>query len=242
MRLIGAKVPRVEDRRILTGRGHYIDDLHLPHMLHATYLRSPVAHARITAIDVEAARTAPGVVAVFTGEDMKALSNPIAVPMAMGVKVPVFYPLATDRVRFVGDLVAMVVAQTRYEAEDASELIEVSYDPLPAVATGFAIIWALAWRRGTELDQQIVRNTGAGVQLRLERPIDHRVTRAGDLHDQYHIGRLSDRTIHPRCAHHRQIRDQDPARGDPDIDRLQHLQVPIRCVTATSPAARPRSR
>ncbi len=135
MRLIGAKVPRVEDRRILTGRGRYVDDLHLPHMLHATFLRSPLAHARITSIDVSAARQAPGVVAVFTGEDMKGMSKPIAVPMAGGSKIPEFYPLVTDKVRFVGDLVAMVVAETRHEAEDAAELIDVDYDPLPAVAT-----------------------------------------------------------------------------------------------------------
>jgi carbon-monoxide dehydrogenase large subunit len=135
MRLIGAKVPRVEDRRILTGRGRYVDDLHLPHMLHATFLRSSVAHARIAELDASAARSAPGVVAVFTGEEMKDLSKPIAVPMAMGCKIPEFYPLATDKVRFVGDPVAMVVAETRHEGEDAAELIEVTYEPLPAVAT-----------------------------------------------------------------------------------------------------------
>ena len=136
--------PYAFDDRLVTGAAADV-----ARQLHVTYLRSPVAHARITAIDVEAARTAPGVVAVFTGEDMKALSNPIAVPMAMGVKVPVFYPLATDRVRFVGDLVAMVVAQTRYEAEDASELIEVTYDPLPAVATYEAALDPRAHRCST---------------------------------------------------------------------------------------------
>jgi len=137
MRLIGAKVPRVEDRRILTGRGRYVDDLHLPHMLHATFLRSPVAHARVAALDASAAKRAPGVVAVFTGEEMKALSKPIAVPMAeaMGARIPEFYPLVTDKVRFVGDLVAMVIAETRYEAEDAAELIDVIYDPLQAVSS-----------------------------------------------------------------------------------------------------------
>src|SRR5258708_32753183 len=103
MRLIGAKVPRVEDRRILTGRGHYIDDVHLPHMLHATFLRSPIAHARIIALDVSAARTAPGVVAVFTADDLKALSKPIGRPKAMGPKIPEVNPRATARVRFAGD-------------------------------------------------------------------------------------------------------------------------------------------
>ena len=134
MRLIGAKVPRVEDRRILTGRGHYVDDIHLQGMVHASFLRSPMAHARITHIDVAEARRAPGVIAVFTGEDMQAMSKVIDVPMAMGVRVGAFYPLVTDKVRFVGDLVAMVVAETRAQAEDAAELIEVDYQPLAAVA------------------------------------------------------------------------------------------------------------
>jgi carbon-monoxide dehydrogenase large subunit len=156
MRLIGAKVPRVEDRRILTGRGHYIDDLHLPHMLHATFLRSPVAHARVTALDVAAAQSAPGVVAVLTGEDMKTLSKAINVPMAGGVKIPEFYPLVTDRVRFVGDLVAMVVAETRYEAEDASELIEVGYEALPAVATYEAALDPASPPLFDEFDDNIV--------------------------------------------------------------------------------------
>ena len=132
MRLVGAKVPRVEDRRILTGRGHYIDDLQLPQMVHAAFLRSPLAHARITHLDVSAAAEAPGVIAVYTGEQMRAMSKPISGPISMGA-APEYYPLVTDKVVFVGDLVAMVVAGSRYEAEDACELIEVDYDPLPAV-------------------------------------------------------------------------------------------------------------
>ena len=70
MRLVGAKVPRVEDRRILTGRGRYIDDLRLPRMVHAAFARSPLAHAGITALDTSAARAMPGVVAVLTGKDL----------------------------------------------------------------------------------------------------------------------------------------------------------------------------
>ncbi len=135
MRFVGARVARVEDQRILTGRGHFIDDLHLPNMLHAAFLRSPVAHARIVTIDTSAARPAPGVVAVFTGEDMCKLTGAIQISPALGQRIPEFYPLATDRVRLVGDLVAMVVAESRYEAEDACELIDVEYEPLPVVAS-----------------------------------------------------------------------------------------------------------
>ncbi len=101
-------------------------------MLHAAFLRSPLAHARITHLDVSAAVDAPGVVAVYTGEQMRAMSKPIRGPISMGAS-PEYYPLVTDKVVFVGDLVAMVVADSRYQAEDACELIEVDYDPLPAV-------------------------------------------------------------------------------------------------------------
>jgi carbon-monoxide dehydrogenase large subunit len=125
----------VEDRRILTGRGRYVDDVQLPHMLHAAFVRSPLPHARIEGIDVRAALASRGVLAVFTGEDMRASSNPIASMFAPLPKWPVFYPLATDRVRFVGDLVAMVVAESRYEAEDACGFVEVDYEPLPPIVT-----------------------------------------------------------------------------------------------------------
>ncbi len=136
MRYTGENVQRIEDRRILTGRGRYIDDLKLPHMLHAAFLRSPMAHASITALDVEAARTAPGVVAVYTAAELAPHSAAITSIAAIGAW-PEFHPLVTDRVRFVGDVIAMVVAESRYLAEDAVDLIEVDYEPLPAV-TDFA--------------------------------------------------------------------------------------------------------
>ena len=133
-RLIGASVKRTEDPRILTGHGHYVDDVQLPGMLHAAFLRSPYAHARITGIDVSAARAVPGVVAVFTGEDIAALTNPMMLQGEIpGFKTPMFRPLATDKVRFVGDPVALVVAESRYIAEDARDQIIVDYDPLPPI-------------------------------------------------------------------------------------------------------------
>jgi aerobic carbon-monoxide dehydrogenase large subunit len=134
MRFAGERVPRVEDRRMLTGRGRYVDDVQLPHMLHAAFVRSPFPHARILSIDTSAALDSPGVAAVLTGQDIRSASNPISSMFAGGAKWPVFGPLPTDKVRFVGDLVAMVVAESRYQAEDACELVEVDYDPLPAVA------------------------------------------------------------------------------------------------------------
>jgi len=134
VRFVGESIPRVEDHRILTGRGKYVDDLNLPRMLHAAFVRGPFAHARITRIDVSAARQTPGVVAVFTGDDMRRLCNPVSTSLAFGVKFPEFYPLTTDKVRFVGDVVAMVVAESRYEAEDGCDLVEVEYEQLPVIA------------------------------------------------------------------------------------------------------------
>lgn len=136
MRFVGERVRRVEDRRILTGRGKYVDDVQLPNMVHAAFVRSPFPHARIQRIDIDAALASPSVVAVLSGEDLRGLSHPItSAVLPLGPKWPTFYPLATDKVRFVGDLVAMVIAESRYEAEDACELVEVDYDPLPAVAS-----------------------------------------------------------------------------------------------------------
>jgi len=135
-RFVGESVKRSEDRRILTGTGNYVDDVQLPGMLHAAFLRSPIAHGRIASIDVSAAKEAPGVVAVYDGAGMQALLAPGAKGQGFFGPAPVdFTLLATDKVRLVGDPVAVVVAESRYLAEDALELIDVDYDDLPPVAT-----------------------------------------------------------------------------------------------------------
>src|SRR3954470_20158789 len=128
---LGRSMPRVEDAALLTGRGRYIDDLGVrPGTLHAAMLRSPHAHADIVGIDVAEALAAPGVAAVLTGADIKRLTS----SMVVGVKAPLeCWPIATDRVRYVGEPVAIVVARDRYLAEDALDLIEVEYRPLPAI-------------------------------------------------------------------------------------------------------------
>jgi carbon-monoxide dehydrogenase large subunit len=135
-RYVGESVKRGEDLRILTGTGNYVDDVQLPGMLHAAYLRSPIAHGTITSIDVSAAWEVPGVVAVFDGAGLQGLLSPDARAPGMFGPSPVqFTLLATDKVRLVGDPVAVVVAESRYIAEDALEMIEVEYDDLPPVAT-----------------------------------------------------------------------------------------------------------
>jgi 2-furoyl-CoA dehydrogenase large subunit len=128
---VGQSIPRVEDAALLSGRGRFIDDLGVrPDTQYAAMLRSPHAHADIVAIDTAAARRAPGVVAVLTGEDIKA----VTASMVVGVKAPVeCWPIAVGRVRYVGEAVAVVIAADRYKAEDAADLIEVRYRSRPAV-------------------------------------------------------------------------------------------------------------
>jgi aerobic carbon-monoxide dehydrogenase large subunit len=131
IRGIGHSVKRQEDERFIRGRGNYVDDVVLPGMLHMELLRSPFAHARIRSINTSAAEALPGVVAVVTGELM-AQHNLAWMPTLSGDTQAV---LATDKVRFQGQEVAAVVAETPYVAKDALELIEVDYEPLPAVTT-----------------------------------------------------------------------------------------------------------
>jgi 2-furoyl-CoA dehydrogenase large subunit len=128
---IGRRVTRVEDARLLTGRGHFIDDHPPLGDIHAAAIvRSPHAHARIVGYDVSAALRMEGVVGVITGEDVARFTRPFPV----GVPAPVRYHCAaTDKVRFVGEPVAVVVARSRYLAEDAAEAVVVEYEPLPAV-------------------------------------------------------------------------------------------------------------
>src|SRR5437660_601042 len=128
MSIMGTRVLRTEDPRLLTQGGVYTDDLRLPELTGAAYVtivRSPIAHARITGIDTTAAAELPGVVAVLTAADLPAPpegADPAAEPL-----------LAADRVRYVGEPVALVLTEGRYQGEDAAELVGVDYDPLPPV-------------------------------------------------------------------------------------------------------------
>ncbi len=134
-RFIGQRVKRKEDPRFLRGEGNYVDDIHLHGMAHAALLRSPHAHARIRAVNTREARRIPGVLSVITFHDISHLAKPI--PMRLEVHpsfVPYLqYPLAKEKVRYVGEPVAVVVAGSRYIAEDALESIQTDYEPLPAV-------------------------------------------------------------------------------------------------------------
>src|SRR5881296_1959122 len=128
---VGESIKRKEDDRFIRGKGTYVDDITLPGMLHMAILRSPFAHARIRSIDASAAQALPGVVAVVTGE-LLAQHKLAWMPTLSGDTQAV---LATDKVRFQGQEVACVVAETPYIAKDALELIDVDYEPLQVVTT-----------------------------------------------------------------------------------------------------------
>jgi len=137
-KLLGQPIKRREDPRLITGTSQYVDDIQLLSMAHISFVRSPYGHAKVIGIDTTEALKVPGVISVLTAKDLEgATTGPM--PYEFGpepfenYKDPVRYPLATDKVRYVGDPVAVVVAETRYAARDAAALVDVDYDPLPAV-------------------------------------------------------------------------------------------------------------
>ncbi len=142
-KLFGASVRRKEDPRFLRGDGRYVDDIRLPGMLHAAFVRSPHAHAKIRSVKTDAARRLPGVAHVFAFADLERWMKPLplfgAVPPGLAARVAVTMKqvpqlaMGRDRVLFVGEIVAMVLAESRALAEDGGELVEVEYEPLPVV-------------------------------------------------------------------------------------------------------------
>src|SRR5213594_5256764 len=142
-RLIGKSIKRREDPRFITGRGQYVDDLKIPGMTYAAFVRSPHAHAKIRKIDTAAAARHPGVVAVFTGKDMTGVNSlPCGWDLRKEKKIPgviqdlaivPHMPLTSDAARHVGDPVAVVIADSQAAAVDAAEKVRVDWEPLPSV-------------------------------------------------------------------------------------------------------------
>jgi carbon-monoxide dehydrogenase large subunit len=211
---VGAAVARKEDRRFLTGKGSYTDDLNRPNQTHACFLRSPHAHAKIASIDISKAVSAPGVVAVYTGADIAA-DKVGGIPCGWLVKSkdgsPMVEPphpaLVADRVRHVGDQVAVVIAETRAQAKAALKLIEVDYEPLPAVAfvkdatrEGAPLVW-----------DQAPGNTCFDWHLGERAPVEEALSKA---HKVVEIEVVNNRVIpnamEPRAA----IGDYDGATGE----------------------------
>ncbi len=160
---IGARVARKEDKRFITGAGRYVDDMVVPGMKHAAFVRSPHAHADITSIDVTKAKAMPGVIGVLTGRELKAdgIGNLICgwmihskdgTPMKMGA----WSPLAVDRVRYVGDAVVIVVADTKGQARDAAEKVEIAYELRDAVIDASKAMDAGAPQIHPEADNNLI--------------------------------------------------------------------------------------
>jgi CO/xanthine dehydrogenase Mo-binding subunit len=148
-RWVGRRMPRREDAELLTGRGRFIGDLQRPGMLHAAFLRSPYPHARIASIDSSAATALPGVHAVLTGADLPEGLGAQPNTHLFGERETPYYALARERVRYAGEPVAVIVAESPYVAEDARDVVVVDWDPLPsvgdaelAVADGAPLVWA----------------------------------------------------------------------------------------------------
>ena len=152
---IGQHVPRTEDYRLLTGQGRFVDDVEVPGVLHACFVRSPHAHARILAIDVQTACNMPGVVAVFTGQDLAQwTTRQRMAPPIEGLQPMEMDTLAIDKVRFQGDPVACVIASDRYLAEDAVEQVHVDYEVLTAVTS----MWQALEPSSPRVDESLTSN------------------------------------------------------------------------------------
>lgn len=201
---LGQSVPRSEDPRLLRGGGRYADDRSMPGMLHGYVLRSPHAHAKISAIDTDAAASSPGVHAVLTGADWQALGwgdvpgdPPRKLRDGTTAFAPPFPALVLDRVRYVGDCVAFVVADSRAQAQDASELIEVDYAPLPAVTDT-----ALAASPGAPLVWDDAPNNIAFVHLVGDKAAADAAFDAADhvVSKEFVINRVAPAAIEPRAC------------------------------------------
>ena len=134
-RVLGASIKRREDPRFITGKGNYTDDLKLAGLTHAVFVRSPHANAKIRKIDTAKASKAPGVVAIFTGKDMTGVNSLPCGWLLPGLKIPPHMPLASDAAHYVGDPVAIVIAESQAAASDAAEMVVVDWEVLPSVTS-----------------------------------------------------------------------------------------------------------
>ncbi|HVB63275.1 MAG TPA: molybdopterin cofactor-binding domain-containing protein [Nitrolancea sp.] len=196
--LFGSSVKRREDPRLITGEGHFTDDVRLPGLLSLAILRSPHAHARITRIDASAALAMPGVIAVYTGPDLVDKLAPVPTawqPKNSEMNVPEYRALAVDTVRYVGDGVAAVVAVDHYTARDALQAIDVQYEPLPVVVKQLSALEPGA----PQLYDSVPKNTAFHFHLE-----------GGDLDAAF---RDADLTFSQRFINHRLIPNAMETRG-----------------------------
>ena len=196
-RHIGVSIPREGARRLVQGRGQYVDDITLPRLLHVVFWRSQVAHCRITRIDASTTRQMPGVVAVYDGHDLAKVCKPWVATLGhlVGIKSAPQYPLALDRACWQGEPVVAVVAETRAQAEDALQHLQVEWQDLPAVLSTETALHA----------HTPVIHPDLGDNLCFERQldtggVDEAFTRADAVFEEtYVFGRHTGVTLEPRC-------------------------------------------
>jgi aerobic carbon-monoxide dehydrogenase large subunit len=225
--LIGARIQRKEDYRFLTGAGQYTDDVALPRQSHAAFLRSPHAHAKIRKVSIDQAKSAPGVLAVYTGADLAAakvgglpcgwlITDVNGQPM----KEPPYPALAQGKVRHVGERVAVVVAETAAQARDAAELIDVDYEVLPAVTDGTKA------KGGSALHEVAPDNTCYVWALGDKAAVDAAFSKAAHVTKlEFVNNRLVPNAIEPRAANASYSRAEDGytlyvASQNPHVERL----------------------
>jgi carbon-monoxide dehydrogenase large subunit len=198
LRHIGAPLPRKEDMRFLTGHGRYVDDIEIPGALHACFVRSPHPHAKILSIGMEAARKTPGVFAVYAGKDLAQWTTPLRMaPPIEGLHPVEMTTLPIDKVRFHGDPVACVIAETRYVAEDAAELVEVDYEPLPAVAN----LEQALLENAPKVDESLPSNLVSIQKFRTGDPEARKREAFKVVESAFHQGRMTHLPIETRgCA------------------------------------------
>ncbi len=205
-RHIGVAIPREGTRRLVQGRGQYVDDIEMPRLAHVAFWRSPVAHMRIKGVERAAAAALPGVIAVVTGPEIARICKPWVATLAhlAGIKSAPQYPLAIERATWQGEPVVAVVAETRARAEDALALVEVDWEPLPAVLETESALAPDTPLIHPELGDNLCfkreLDTG-GVDEAFARPD------AVVFEETYHFGRHTGVTLEPRC----QIADWNPA-------------------------------
>ena len=201
---IGARVTRKEDKQFITGAGRFVDDMVVPGMKHAAFVRSPYAHAEIKKIDVKKAQGMPGVIGVLTGKELKAdgIGNLICgwmihshdgSPMKMGA----WSPLAVDRVRYVGDAVVIVVAETKGQARDAAEAVDITYKEKKAVVDAVAALKPGAPQVHPEADNNLIFDWGLGDAA----ATDAAIKKAAHVTKMHIVNnRLVPNAIEPRAA------------------------------------------
>ncbi len=208
---VGTRILRTEDPRFLTGRARYTDDVRLPGLLEAAFLRSPHAHARINGIDVGRAQALPGVYGVYTGADLARVLQPFVstVPGRTDVRPLTQHALTIDKARHVGDPVAVVVAESRYVAEDACDLIEVDWELLPAVIDPEA-----ALRPGAPvIHADVPDNNFAHIEYERGEVDRLFATAARVFSKRFHHGRLTPAPLEGRAV----VADYNPSSGEVTI-------------------------